>query len=105
MRSRYLLFTILTMALLLPAQTRAADQEAQARELFNTQGCKGCHRIEGSGGNLAPELKTMAKRWSEPLLLQRLITPSTSEQGMTMPSFEHLSQSELEALVFLLRKL
>lgn len=104
MRLRYLPLTILMTSLALAGSAQAADTATQARELINSQGCKGCHRIDGQGGSLAPELKDMSKKWTAATLRQRLLTSSTAKDGVVMPAFDHLSGDDLDLLVAFLLK-
>jgi len=104
MRLRYLPLTILTASLVLTGSVQAADTATQARELINSQGCKGCHRIDGQGGSLAPELKDMKEKWTVATLRQRLLTSSTAKDGVVMPAFDHLSKDDLDVLIAFLLK-
>lgn len=88
---------VLAATLLLPAPSRA-DTEARARELLNAQGCKGCHRFEGSGGNRGPDLTHIGERLSVAQIRQHLQDPRSRKPDSAMPPFDHLPESALDAL-------
>jgi cytochrome c2 len=92
------LLSTLVFLFSLAAPALAAD-EAQARNLINSLGCKGCHSFEGSGGALGPALDEVGKRLDENQLEAKLLQPKASNPNSMMPSYGHLSQDNLAALV------
>lgn len=94
-----LLFTLLFLALTLPCAARAEDLEAQARELINALGCKGCHPFNGQGGNLAPSLNEVGARLSKEEIRAWLIAPKNQRPDSLMPSFRHVPAEDIEILV------
>lgn len=62
----------------LNAASRPASQEgvAQGRELFRAQGCAGCHRVNGEGGRLGPDLSEIGKSRSIEHLRQAMVDPN-----------------------------
>lgn len=91
------------------------EQIERGKELFRTQGCIGCHTINGlaQGGQLGPNLTHEAlRRRSDEWQLKHLMDPlSVYVVGETegirwiMPSYGQLSQEDLEALVAFLQSL
>jgi mono/diheme cytochrome c family protein len=91
------------------------EQIERGEELYRTQGCVGCHTINGliEGGVLGPNLTHEAqRRRSDEWQLKHLIDPlSVYVVGETegirwpMPAYGRLSQEELEALVAFLQSL
>jgi mono/diheme cytochrome c family protein len=100
---RILLVAALSLVLALPAL--AADKHARGKELVNSSGCKGCHKIDGMGGSLGPALDRVGKRLSAAQILQQLKNPKARNPSSMMPSFSHLSQKDLQALVDYLESL
>jgi putative heme-binding domain-containing protein len=49
-------------------------------ELFNTKGCKGCHRINGVGGRLGPDLSDVGRSRSPEFLTRSIVDPSNEVQ-------------------------
>ena len=92
--------TLLLLCLvLLGSSPGAAADDATARELINSQGCKGCHRIEQDGGSLGPDLKGVGKRLTREALRRQLLDPQGRQPGSIMPSSGHLTTPEIEALI------
>ncbi len=100
---RAVLIAVLTL-LTCPAWAAGAD-EARARDLLNSQGCKGCHFFEQSGGGLGPPLAGVGKRMSREQLRLQLVKPQSLHQGGLMPSFSHLDDADIEALIDFLANL
>jgi len=98
------LVALLLLALLAAAPARADNDEARARELINSQGCKGCHTIEGSGGTLGPDLDGVGGRLSRQELRRALVAPAERNPDGLMPTFSHLDDQDLDALVDFLAK-
>jgi cbb3-type cytochrome oxidase cytochrome c subunit len=89
---------ILTFLTLITAGSLLADEKA-ARNLILSQGCKACHTFEGDGGSLGPPLDRIGEKLTEGQLRQKLLYPKKSTPESVMPSFEHLTEDELQALV------
>lgn len=91
---------------LLTVSVQAAGLESRGRDLINSAGCKGCHRLHGTGGTLGPAFDGMGNRLSRKQLRQKLIHPQAGKKGSSMmPSYAHLSQSDLKTLVDYLKSL
>jgi len=71
-------------------------------DMFKALGCRGCHRVGGSGGSLGPALDGLDKRLS-PEKLRRILT--VRREGSAMPSYAHLTEPELAALLNYLKTL
>ncbi len=48
----------------------------QGRNLFHSTGCYTCHRFNGSGGGLGPDLTTSSSRFSVKDLVENIVEPS-----------------------------
>ncbi|BCA78827.1 c-type cytochrome [Desulfuromonas sp. AOP6] len=90
-------FALLAGLLLLPCQ--AGADEGIARRLINAQGCKGCHSLEGSGGNRGPALDAVGRRLDASQIERQLLNPKANNPDSIMPSMTHLSADDLRALV------
>ncbi|MCP3176785.1 cytochrome c [Desulfuromonas sp. KJ2020] len=90
-------FVLLLCLLLLPALTGA--DEGTARRLINAQGCKGCHSLEGSGGNRGPALDGVGRRLTADQIERQLLNPKARNPDSIMPRMTHLSAENLKALV------
>jgi putative heme-binding domain-containing protein len=102
--ARPLLVVPLLMTILLSAAPARAD-DSLARELINTQGCKGCHRLAGEGGTVGPDLTEVGKRLTPEQIRQQLLDPKSRNSDAIMPAFDHLAPGEIDALVeFLFRQ-
>jgi mono/diheme cytochrome c family protein len=98
-----LLIAALSLVLSLPSL--AAGDQARGKELVNSSGCKGCHKIDGKGGTLGPDLDGVGKRLSAAEILKQLKNPKARNPSSMMPSFSYLPQKDLQALVNYLESL
>ena len=90
---------LVTLGLGLASPALGAGSTARARELIDSQGCRGCHRIDGRGGDLGPALDNVGKHLSRKQLAALLKNPQAAHPGSMMPSYAHLPPRDLQALV------
>jgi ubiquinol-cytochrome c reductase cytochrome b subunit len=79
---------------------------SRGKSLFDSQGCIGCHTVEGKGGSVGPNLsdvgsKGLSKQW----LTVQLKDPKKHDPSTVMPSFSSLSAQDISALVAYLESL
>ena len=73
---------------------------AEGRRLFNTQGCRGCHKLNGVGGSVGPDLTEEGASRRYPQWLERhFLEPKAVSAGSPMPNF-HFSKAQARALTF-----
>ena len=82
----------------LPIGSLAAD-DSLARKLFNSQGCKACHTLEGDGGKDDGSFEEMRERLSRAEVRLQLVNPAGTHGKGSIHDFSHLSDTEIEALV------
>jgi cbb3-type cytochrome oxidase cytochrome c subunit len=80
------------------ADNPAAPELAQGQGLFETSGCRGCHKLGGVGGNIGPELDKVGTRRSPEWLKKHFLTPSAVTAGSAMPP-QKFADTNLEAIV------
>ncbi len=80
-----------------------AEDTAMARKLFNSQGCKACHAFEGDGGREAASFEEMRERLSWAEIRVQLVNQARTHADGSMPDFSHLSDAEIEALIYLIK--
>jgi cbb3-type cytochrome oxidase cytochrome c subunit len=80
------------------ADNPAAPELARGQQVFESSGCRGCHKLGGSGGNLGPELDKVGARRSPEWLKKHFLTPSAVTAGSAMPP-QKFSDADLEAIV------
>ena len=90
---------VLAAGLSFASVARAADEEAVARRLLNSQGCKACHLFESQGEALAPDLGTVGSRLKKDEIRRRLVSDDHRHAGGRIADFSHLRSAEIEALV------
>ncbi len=79
--------------------------EIVARNLIISQGCKGCHVLEGSGGILGPELDKAGARLTRVQIWNKLLEPQATAPKSVMPDYRHLTDEQMNALLdFLIQK-
>lgn len=99
MMKRLLTMTVI-LALAGGAMTASAlADEATARKLLNSQGCKGCHIFDGNGGKLGPALDGIGKTMSAKQIREKLLNPKATNANSVMPAFGHLPEADINALV------
>lgn len=96
----------ITVALFLFLAVSASAKKNRGRELIDASGCKGCHRLNGTGGNVGPALDGVGRRLTLEQLRQALVAPRAGRKNTAMmPSFGHLPKSDLQALTKYLKTL
>jgi len=84
---------------LVPRQMRAPAQAQSGAQLFQSQGCTACHRIDNIGGAIGPDLsgeglKGRTKDW----LTTQIRNPKAHDLNTVMPAFTALSDNEVNIL-------
>lgn len=76
---------------------------ARGRQLFITNNCYGCHKIEGiSDGTLAPELTEAGHKFRIDYLWESIADPRANLASSFMPKF-NLSNDDIKSLVIFLK--
>jgi cytochrome c oxidase subunit 2 len=70
---------------------------AQGRQIFNDQGCYGCHTMGKSGTPIAPDLSKIGSKRSEDYLRRWLEDPQAQKPTAHMPKLA-LTEGEARAL-------
>ncbi|OLO40755.1 cytochrome c oxidase subunit II [Alkalihalophilus pseudofirmus] len=98
-------------------QARAEDTSEvvahQGYEVFETQGCIGCHAIGGMGSDLGPALTNFGERtvvagyleYNDENLEAWIRDPESLKQGNNMPAYPDLSDEDMAALIAFLKSL
>lgn len=80
-----------------------AEAGADGEALVQQYGCRGCHVVEGEGGDIGPSLDTVFQRRDAEYIQQKLSDPTFDNPRSVMPFF-NLSEAQKEALVEYLRE-
>lgn len=73
---------------------------AEGRHLFETQGCRGCHKLNGVGGSIGPDLtEEGASRRSPEWLEKHFLAPNDVSTGSAMPNF-HFTKEQARDLTY-----
>ena len=73
---------------------------AEGRHLFETQGCRGCHRLNGVGGSIGPDLSAEGASLRSPEWLEKhFLSPNEVSAGSAMPNF-HFTREQARALTY-----
>lgn len=73
---------------------------AEGRHLFETQGCRGCHKLNGVGGSIGPDLTEEGANHRSPEWLEKhFLSPSAVSPGSAMPDF-HFIREQARALTY-----
>jgi mono/diheme cytochrome c family protein len=76
----------------------AAPRLSRGSELFETVGCRGCHRLGGVGGVVGPELDRVGTRRSPDWLRAHFLEPAAVTPGSGMPP-QKFSEPDVQAMV------
>jgi mono/diheme cytochrome c family protein len=79
------------------ADNPAAPELARGEQVFEESGCRGCHKLDGVGGNIGPELDKVGARRSPDWLRKHFLSPARVTPGSAMPP-QKFSQADLEAI-------
>lgn len=86
---------------------------AQGFEVFQGQGCIGCHAVSGTGSAAGPALTNFGERetiagylkYNDENLEAWIRDPEAFKQGNNMPPYAHLSDEDMSALIAYLNSL
>ncbi len=72
----------------------------EGKRLFDTQGCRGCHKLNGVGGSIGPDLTAEGASHRAPGWLERhFLDPNAVSPHSPMPNF-HFTKEQARALTF-----
>jgi mono/diheme cytochrome c family protein len=72
----------------------------EGRHILETHGCRGCHKLNGVGGSIGPDLtEEGAKNRSPEWLARHFIQPNSVSPNSPMPNF-HFTGEQARALTF-----
>jgi mono/diheme cytochrome c family protein len=82
---------------------RVAKGVHRGRTLMDQHGCTACHKVEGEGGEIAPDLTQAGSRFEPEAILRKLTDPAAwttpSFEAGIMPSFAEAPEGELQEIV------
>jgi mono/diheme cytochrome c family protein len=82
-----------------------AELRQLGRELIQREACQRCHLLHGSGARIGPDLTVeWARGRTDEWLIGHFQDPKAFTKTSLMPSFSHLSEVELRALVAFLQE-
>jgi ubiquinol-cytochrome c reductase cytochrome b subunit len=85
----------------IPASEGMTVTDLSGLAVFNDQGCASCHTVGGLGGTSGPDLSRAGARWSTSHMREYIVMPEDDE----MPSFDKLTEQQLDDLVTFLKGL
>lgn len=72
----------------------------EGRRLFETHGCRGCHKLNGVGGSIGPDLTEEGASKRNPEWLEKhFLQPNSASPNSPMPNF-HFTREQARALTF-----
>lgn len=84
------------------AEKKAAGPVHRGKALMQEQGCTGCHKVEGEGGEVGPELTKVAERVEPAKIAQKIADPKlwTAEgfQAGLMPPRPDLAEGDRQEI-------
>ena len=82
----------------------AGDQVSAGLEVYKTQRCSMCHKVNGAGGKNGPDLSSVGTTRDAAWLKAYLVNPKAENPKNKMPPVK-ASAADLDALVSYLRSL
>jgi mono/diheme cytochrome c family protein len=86
------------------ADNPAAPELARGQQVFEENGCRGCHKLSGVGGVIGPELDKVGARRSPEWLKKHFLAPASVTPGSAMPP-QILSETNLETITLFMLSL
>jgi mono/diheme cytochrome c family protein len=80
------------------ADNPAAPELARGQQVFEESGCRGCHKLNGVGGIIGPELDKVGARRSPEWLKKHFVAPASVTPGSAMPP-QKFSEPNLQAII------
>jgi cbb3-type cytochrome oxidase cytochrome c subunit len=78
----------------------AVPELQEGRQLFETKGCRGCHKLNGVGGSIGPDLTEEGTQRRNPQWLENhFLNPSSVSPNSAMPNF-NFTREQARALTF-----
>lgn len=84
-----------------PSTEGMTQEELSGLSTYNEQGCASCHQIRGLGGHTGPDLSRAGFRWEPADVRRQIVSPKDTR----MPSYDELTQQQLDDLVTYLTSL
>jgi mono/diheme cytochrome c family protein len=84
--------------------TVAAQAESKGEQVF-AQKCAMCHKANGKGGSIGPDLSKLSARMKEQDIKTKLENPKKSNPSSSMPAFKTLPKADTDALLGYLKTL
>ena len=89
-----------------PKSSAQSSAVSAGKALFNKQGCTACHKVNGKGGAVGPDLSDeSARKRSAQWLTTQIRTPKKHNAKSIMPSFGSLTDKQVADLVKFLQSL
>ncbi len=83
-----------------PSEKAASASIQKGQELYQSQGCAPCHKINGQGGTAGPDLSDEGNKGrSADWLATQIRNPKANDAASTMPAYPSLNQEQVENLV------
>lgn len=76
----------------------AVSSQTGAAGIFVREHCNTCHLLNGSGGQIGPDLTHVGSRRSQDWILQQLDNPRSHNPNSVMPGIAQLPESEKQEL-------
>lgn len=78
------------------------SQLTEGAETYLANGCGGCHKVNGVGGNAGPPLNGVGNRHSEDWIKKHFLSPSALSPGSIMPPYQFSSREQAAIVSYLL---
>lgn len=95
------LYIIITSSLCL---SPVSEAWSKPKDITAMLGCRACHRLNGQGGQIGPNLQGIGQRLSRRELEQLLTSQDAADSERRMPRYDYLFESERKLLLDILEQ-
>ncbi len=81
-----------------PLLATAVTSGSPGEAVYKAQGCSACHSLDGVGGKVGPDLSKVGTRRDKEWIEEQLRNPKAHNPQSIMPSFNKLSEKDLDDL-------
>ena len=86
----------------IPTEVPDAPELAKGEQLFEEKGCHGCHKLNGFGNTIGPDLTEVGRHRDPDWLMRHFLDPNKVTPGTVMPKFGFTVEEAKALTIFML---
>jgi cytochrome c2 len=87
------------LGIIATAALTSCSNASKGKRVFTSELCPACHYFRGIGKEGGIDLSNVGQRRSRSWIKEHIRNPRSHDPNIGMPSFAHLSRSEIDSLV------